>query len=155
MLTSTTPYNRPFGDGLVMKSIGDMQDVERLAAFNGRMFGEGVNGMTSALIRHHTATRPEHWLYVEDVTSGEIVSALGLIPWTWRYEDVMLKVGEMGIVSTQEAYRNRGIVRALTLQHQEMMREEAFDLGVIQGIPYFYRQFFPAQWDPKLGIHVT
>ena len=141
MLTATTPFNRPLDNGLVMKSIVSMQDVERLAAFNGHSFNEGVAGMTSALILHHTETRPEHWLYVEDEASGQIVSSLCLIPWAWRIEDVPLKVGEMGIVSTLEAYRNRGIIRALTARHQETLREEGFDLGAIQGIPYFYRQF--------------
>ncbi len=157
MLTSTTPYNRPLDNGMVMKSIKDMQDVERLAAFNGQSFGEGVAGLTSALIMNHPATHPEHWLYVEDEASGEIVSSLGLIPWVWRYEDVTLKVGEMGIVSTLEAYRNRGLIRALTARHQESMREEAFDLGAIQGIPYFYRQFgyeyavpLEAHWNMQL-----
>ncbi|MEP6988814.1 MAG: GNAT family N-acetyltransferase, partial [Chloroflexota bacterium] len=141
MLLSTKPYNRPFDNGLVMKSIADMQDVERLAAFNGQTFRDSVSEMTSQLILHHPETRLEHWLYVEDEANGSIVSSLGLIPWTWRYEDVLLKVGEMGIVSTLDAYRNRGIVRALTARHQEIMREEGFDLGAIQGIPYFYRQF--------------
>jgi predicted acetyltransferase len=141
LLTSATPYNCPFANSLVIKSIKDMPDVERLAAFNGQSFGEGVAGMTSSLIIHHPQTRPEHWLFVEDEASSDIVSSLGLIPWLWRYEDVMLKVGEMGIVSTREAYRNRGLVRALTARHQETMREEGFDLGAIQGIPYFYRQF--------------
>jgi len=92
-------------------------------------------------VKHHSGSRPEYWLYVEDENSGNIVSSLGLIPWQWRYEDVTLKVGEMGIVSTHETYRNRGLVRALTARHQETMREERFDLGIIQGIPYFYRQF--------------
>ncbi len=141
MLTSTIPFNSPLDNGLVMKSINDEQDAARLAVFNGHSFNQGVAGMTSALIHHHEATRPEHWLYVEDETSGDIVSSLCLIPWTWRIEDVQLKVGEMGIVSTLEKYRNRGLIRALTARHQETMREEGFDLGAIQGIPYFYRQF--------------
>ncbi|MBI1281958.1 MAG: GNAT family N-acetyltransferase [Anaerolineaceae bacterium] len=141
MLTSTTPYNRPLDNGLVMKSINNQQDVERLAAFNGQIFGEGVSGMTSGLILHHPQTRPHHWLFVEDEASSSIVSSLCLIPWQWRYEDVILKAGEMGIVSTLESYRNRGLVRAMTNRHQETLREESFDLGIIQGIPYFYRQF--------------
>ncbi len=141
MLTSTTPYNRPLGNGLVMKSIGGKSDVERIAAFDVQIFGQGVAGFAPALILHHPATRPEHWLYIEDETTQQIVSTLALIPWEWRYEDVTLKSGEVGIVGTLESYRNQGLVRALMARHQELLHEGAFDLSHIQGIGYFYRQF--------------
>lgn len=141
MLTPTTPYNRSLTNDLVIKSICDLHDAERLAAFNGQIFGEIVANLTLSLILHHPSTRPEHWLYVENETSGEIVSSLALIPWQWRYEDVTLKAGEMGIVGTLESYRNRGLVRELVARFKELLREEEFDLSQIQGIPYFYRQF--------------
>lgn len=141
MLTSTTPYSRLLDGGLVMKSVADLHDTERLIAFNGQSFRQGVAEMTRSLILHHPATRPEHWLYVEDELSGQIVSSLCIIPWSWRYEDVTLKSGEMGIVSTLESYRNRGIIRALVERFKALLREEEFDLSHIQGIPYFYRQF--------------
>jgi len=97
--------------------------------------------MTRSLILHHPLTRPEHWLYVEDESTQQIVSSLALIPWQWRCEDVALKAGEMGIVGTLEAYRNRGLVRELIVRFKELLREGEFDLSHIQGIPYFYRQF--------------
>ncbi len=141
MLTSTTPYNRSLGDGLFLKSVCDHSDVERIAFFNTQVFGPHEAEFGSALILHHPATRPEHWLYVEDEASKQIVSSLCLIPWTWRYEDVTLKSGEVGIVGTLESHRNKGLVRALMARHRELLREGEFDLSHIQGIPYFYRQF--------------
>ncbi len=140
MLTSTTPYNRPLGDGLVMKSIADQTDVERLAAFNTQVFDKSTAEFATALIVHHPMTRPEHWLSIED-ENGHIVSSLCLIPWEWRYEDVTLKSGEVGIVGTLESHRNKGLVRLLMARHRELLREGEFDLSHIQGIPYFYRQF--------------
>jgi Acetyltransferase (GNAT) domain len=141
LLTSTTLYSRALPNGLVLKSIRDLADVERLAAFNGQIHGEEVIEMTRSLILHHPMTRPEHWLYIEDESNSQIVSSLALIPWEWRYEDVTLKAGEMGIVGTLESYRNRGLVRELIVRFKELLRDEAFDLSHIQGIPYFYRQF--------------
>ncbi len=141
MLTSTTPYNRPLGDGLFLKSVCDHNDVERIAALNRQVFGPHEAEFGSALILHHPATRPEHWLYIEDETSKQVVSSLVLIPWDWRYEDVSLKSGEVGIVATLESYRNKGLVRSLMARHRELLREGEFDLSHIQGIPYFYRQF--------------
>ncbi len=141
MLTSTTPYSRPLGNGLILKSVGNEHDVERVAAFAGQIFGEGVAGLSRSLILHHPHTRPDHWLFVEDENAGQVVSSLVLIPWQWCYEDVTLKSGEVGIVATLEAYRKRGLIRAQFVRHRELLREGEYDLSHIQGIPYFYRQF--------------
>jgi hypothetical protein len=141
LLTPTTPYRRELRDRLVLRSISGPEDVERLAAFQGLIHGQGVTDMTRELILNHPDTRPEYWLYVEDERVGEIVSSICLIPWTLQYEDVPLRAGEMGIVATLEAYRHRGLVRAQAARHAELLQEGGFDLSHIQGIPYFYRQF--------------
>ncbi|MBZ0291895.1 MAG: GNAT family N-acetyltransferase [Anaerolineae bacterium] len=141
MLNSATPYSRPLDNGLILKSIADAQDAERIVAFNGHIFGDGVAAMTRSLIFHHPASKPEYWLFIEDETTGQVVSSLALIPWQWRYEDITLKAGEMAIVGTLEAYRNRGLIRAQVAHFQELLRDDEFDLSQIQGIPYFYRQF--------------
>jgi hypothetical protein len=47
----------------------------------------------------------------------------------------------MGIVGTSQAYRRRGLIRALVERFKELLREGGYDLSQIQGIPYFYRQF--------------
>jgi hypothetical protein len=142
----------------VLKSLCDGQDAERLAAFNGQIFGPMVTEMTRSLVYHHPATRPEHWLFVEDEASRQIVSSLCLIPWQWRYEDVTLRAGEVGIVSTLDSYRNRGLIRAQMARHKELLHEGHFDLSHIQGIPYFYRQFdyeyaMPLEPGWNIGLH--
>lgn len=141
MLTPTTAFTRPLDNGLILKSIRDKEDAERLALFNGQIFGAGVAEMTRSLIFNHPHTRLEHWLYIEEAASRQIVSALSLIPWVWRYEDVLLKSGELGVVGTLEAYRKRGLIRTLVSRHKELLREGEYDLSNIQGNPYFYRQF--------------
>jgi len=141
VLTPTTAFNRPVGNGLILKSIYDSDDMERVAALNSQVFGPVVGEMTRALVTYHPHTRPEHWLFVEDEATCQAVSALCLIPWQWHYEDVTLKSGEMAIVATLEPYRHRGLIRAQASRHKELLREGGFDLSHIQGIPYFYRQF--------------
>jgi predicted acetyltransferase len=141
MLVPSTPYQKELTDGLVIRSVADEADVERLAAFNGTVHGAGVAGMTRELILNHPDTRPEHWLYVEDHKTEEIVSSLCLIPWTLHYSEVSLQAGEMGIVGTREDYRHRGLVRAQVARHAELLQAGGYHLSHIQGIPYFYRQF--------------
>ena len=139
MFTSTTPYVESLGNNLVLKSVSTEDEIVRLGAFNERIHGEGLDAMTQQLIRNHPLTHPDHWLFIEEETSRKIVSALCLIPWTWQYEDVALKAGEMGIVGTLEEYRNRGLIRALDKRFKTMLKEGGFHLSHIQGIPYFYR----------------
>ena len=141
LLTPTLSFSKSLGDGLALKSVAGERDVERVAALNRAIHGEGVAAMAGELLLHHPHTRPEHWLFVEDEGSGQVVSSLCLIPWTWQYEGVTLRAGEMGLVGTLEAYRHRGLVRAQAARHAELLEEGGYDLSHIQGIPYFYRQF--------------
>jgi hypothetical protein len=98
--------------------------------------------MSRVLMRDHPyAGAPERWLYVEDTGPRRIVAGLCLIPWNLRYAGVTLRSGEMGIVGTEEAYRRRGLIRALNGRFDALLRAGGFDLSHIQGIGYFYRQF--------------
>jgi len=141
VFTATAPYRRELADGLVLRSLADNDDLDRVAAFNGAVHGPEVAAMTRELVMHHPSTRPEHWLFVEDIATRQVVSSICLIPWTWRYEDVELKAGEMAIVGTLEGYRRRGLIRAQVSRHAEQLHEGGYDLSHIQGIPYFYLQF--------------
>jgi hypothetical protein len=78
---------------------------------------------------------------VEDAATGEVVSSLVLLPWTLRYGGVPLPVGEMGMVGTLESHRGQGLVRIQTEYFMQRLRERGCLLSLIQGIPYFYRQF--------------
>jgi predicted N-acetyltransferase YhbS len=135
------PYRQPLADGLVLRTAADERDVERVAAFNGTIHGPGVASMTRNLLIHHPHTRGSDLIYVEAGRSGQVVSSLCLIPWTWRYEGVDLPAGEMGIVGTLEEYRHRGLIRAQVDVFKRRLRERGCLLSQIQGIPYFYRQF--------------
>lgn len=136
-----TPYSKSLGQGLSLKSVSTLEEVERLAAFNGHIHGSGVKVMTENLILHHPHSRPEHWLFVEEDTTRRVVSSICLIPWRWCYGGVELRSGEMGVCGTLEEFRNRGLVRALMIRHKELLAEGEYHFSHIQGIAYFYRQF--------------
>ncbi len=141
MFSPAQSYSRPLGDGLVLRSLASPADVERLATFNAAVHkDEHAASLTRGLALHHPDSRPEHWLIIEDAATGQIVSSLCLIPWTWRYADVTLRSAEMGIVGTEQGYRRRGLVRALDQRFKTLLDEGGFHLSHIQGIPYFYRQ---------------
>ena len=142
MLTASEQYRIDLGDDFELKSVSGPGDVERLATFNALVHkDEHVGTLSRSLLLRHPDTRNEHWLYVEEKSSGKIVSSIALIPWRIRYEQVRLKAGEMGIVGTLEEYRHKGLVRELNRVFSGVLSTLDFDLSHIQGIPYFYRQF--------------
>lgn len=133
---------QPLGDQLELRSAQSDEEIERVAAFHGGIHGPGVVDLARALMRDHPQTsRPDHWLYVADTAADQVVAGLCLLPWELRYGPVTLRVGEMGIVSTAEAYRKRGLIRAMNARFRELLRAGGYDISIIQGIPYFYRQF--------------
>lgn len=136
-----TSYRQPLGDGLVLHIAADERDVERVAEFNGTIHEPANASMTRHLFFRHPNTQWEDLIFVEDEGSGQVVSSLCLIPWTWRYETVSIPAGEMGIVGTLAAYRRRGLIRAQVDTFKRRLRERGCVLSHIQGIPYYYRQF--------------
>jgi predicted acetyltransferase len=129
-------------NGLILRTARDEQDVERVAACAKAIFeGEMVDTLTRGLFLHHPDTSLDDLIFVEEEKSGKVVSTLCLIPWTWRYEDVEIPAGEMGIVGTLEEYRNRGLIRKQVALFKQRLRERGCLLSQIQGIPYYYRQF--------------
>jgi len=134
-------YQQRLADGLVLRTAADARDVERVAAFDGAIHGAGVTSMTRNLFVHHPNTHASDLIFCEDERSGEVVSSLCLIPWTWRYEGVEIPAGEMGIVGTLEPYRRRGLIRAQVDVFKRRLRERGCLLSQIQGIAYYYRQF--------------
>ncbi len=128
-------------NGLVLRTAAGPQDIERAAVFNGLIHGPELEPTIRDLMTHYPGIDGRDLVLVEDVSTGQIVSSLLLIPWTLSYEGVALPVGEMGMVGTLEAYRRRGLVRAQDAYFKRRLRERGCLLSLIQGIPYFYRQF--------------
>ncbi|HEX8221360.1 MAG TPA: GNAT family N-acetyltransferase [Chloroflexia bacterium] len=137
------------GDGLVMRKARP-SDRERLAEFHANNLldigetgpNEGLYAwMLDLMSGGHPTFRPGDFILVEDTAAGKIASSIGLISQIWTYEGVPFKFGQPEIVSTDPAYRRRGLVRA---QFDEVHRWSAHRGELVQGItgiPWYYRQF--------------
>lgn len=137
------------GGGLIMRKARP-EDRERLAEFHGKTLLDigqtdpDINLQTwvsDLMSGEHPTFRPGDFLLVEDTKAGKIVSSVGHISQIWTYEGVPFKFGQPEIVSTDPAYRNRGLVRA---QFNEVHNWSAARGELVQGItgiPWYYRQF--------------
>ena len=105
------------------------------AAFN----DEDVASIVRRFVEKHPGmTQGDYFM----VKHGEkAVAGLVLIPQRWSIDGVELKVAEMGCVGTDPAYRRKRLQYILNEKFDEYARENGYDLCVLAGIPYFYRQF--------------
>ena len=137
------------GDGLVLRCAGK-EDAQALADFNARQqsdYGpdqpdERVGAWTYDLMtKPHPTFQPSECTIVEETSSGKIISTMNLIPQTWTYGGIPIKVGRPELVATQMEYRHRGLVRLQFKVIHRWSTEHGEMLQFITGIPYYYRQF--------------
>ncbi len=99
----------------------------------------GVARLAKNLIDNHPKMSLNNFYVIKE--KGRMVSTLCLIPALWSMGGVKLKVAEMGIVGTLSECRCRGLVRLLVNEYHKDVQKRGYDLSVIEGISYFYRQF--------------
>ncbi len=119
----------------------DTDDVDRIATLNGAIHGPGLAALTRIQAEHLPGIEFADQFFVAEKASGAVVSALCLAPWTLKVGPAQLPIGEMSLVGTAEPYRRRGLVRAQVQQFKRRLAARGCLLSLIQGIPYYYRQF--------------
>lgn len=141
----TGPTYIDLGDGLVLRSVQSQADAERYAAFNTEYVSD-IQGLTCAkLLAHHPTMRWDDFFFVEEAATALMVSCICLIPWRCQLGEgataVELQVAMLEMVVTHPDYRHRGLVRKQIEHFQRCAATQGFDLCIIEGIPYYYRQY--------------
>lgn len=116
-------------------------DVEQYLELIRKIWSDevGVDRLAKKLIDYHHGMTLNHFFVAKH--RGKMVSTLNLIPVTWSIGGIRLKVAEMGHVGTLPEYRGKGLIRRLVDEYHKQVRKQEYDISVIEGIPYFYRQF--------------
>lgn len=124
-----------------VKRLETETDVEKYLELIRKIWGAdaGVDKLAKKLIDYHPGMTLGNFFVT--VHKRMMVSTLNLIPVTWRIGGIPFRVAEMGHVATLPEYRGRGLVRMLVEEFHREVENQGFDLAVIEGIPYFYRQF--------------
>lgn len=147
-MTDTFGLPRELDDGLMLRW-ATVDDVEELANFNAAIHGrpdepnEAARHWTRDMMsgRHPTTRAGDFTVVVDQNAGGKIVSSMNLISQTWTYDGLPFPVGRPELVSTDPAYRRRGLVR----EQFEVIHAKSAARGelitAITGIPWYYRQF--------------
>jgi predicted N-acetyltransferase YhbS len=117
------------------------EDIEQNIDIQRKVFGpgSGVDLLVKKLVYNHPRMTLKNHFVIKH--HGKTVATLNLIPSEWSIGGILLKVAEMGNVATLPEYRNRGLIRTLVNEYHKEVVNQGYDLSVIEGIPYFYRQF--------------
>lgn len=137
----TSPTRIALGDGLVLRSVQSQEDADRYAAFNTEIVSALQGVACAKLLSHHPTMRWDDFFFVEDEQTHTLVSCICLIPWRVRFGGIDLRVAMLEMVVTHPAYRHRGLVRRQIDHFHQIALAENFDLCIIEGIPYYYRQY--------------
>lgn len=117
------------------------EDIEQNLELMREAFGpdDGADVVVRKLVDHHSRMTPkDHFVFKH---RGIMVASLNLIPEKWSIGGIPLKVAEMGCVCTLPEYRHRGLIRRLVNVFHKRVADLGYDLSILEGIPYFYRQF--------------
>jgi predicted N-acetyltransferase YhbS len=134
-------YEQKIDDDLILRTLRDEADRQAFVAFNARFNNPGEGATCDCLLHHHPSMTLDDFWVVEAAGSGEIVSTSCLIPWTVRFAGVELRVAQLEMVLTHPAYRGRGLVRTQMKNFERTVQARGFDLSIIWGIPFYYRQY--------------
>ena len=137
---TTTPLSVPLKDDLTVRTLRSPEDLPRITRLMDDVFGSEMGRLAARMYPVYPGMEPADIFFVEN-EAGDAVSTLSLVPWMVRYGAATLPIGEMAIVCTDAAYRKRGLVAAQVKYFKQRLAQRGCLLSVIQGIPYFYRQF--------------
>ena len=125
--------------GFSLRPVASEDDALRYAELNQAVAREGEIALR--LIRHRPdGDRGDFVMAVEDA-SGRVVSTTCLLRWHLSLQGVKLRAAMLEMVVTDPAFRRHGLVREQIDAFHDRARADGADLCIIQGIPYYYRQF--------------
>lgn len=91
-------------------------------------------------VRIERTAKGKSWFF-ELFYEGKPVSRLWVHDLDIRFGDAVVRMGGIGGVKTEEAYRRRGFARRLLESANDYMREAGFDIAGLFGIPNFYERW--------------
>lgn len=150
-MTLHSLYRRDVGGGLVLRW-STAEDTERIATLLGTVYRQkandppnsnAMNNVRGMMNGDYPLMGPHDFGLIEDTSreGNPVVATTCLWRHSWTYEGISFGVGRPEMVATDEAYRHRGLVRALFEMVHARSEAEGDLVQAITGIRYFYRQF--------------
>jgi GNAT superfamily N-acetyltransferase len=126
---------------LVLRSVKGEADVAGFANMNAACNNAFEGATCACLMKHFPGSSYSNYYIVEDTDAGRIAATSCLIPWEISFDGVNLRAAMLEMVLSHPDYRRQGLIRKLIGHFHEESAAGNYDLNIITGIPYYYRQF--------------
>lgn len=134
-------FEQKLDKGLLFRNVRNDQDIERFAAFSAEI-NNRMEGLTcECILKYFPRTENDNFQIIENPETGGIVSTTCVMPWRVNFRGVSLEAAMPEMIVTRPSHRKMGLIRIQMNRLAETMKERKFDLGILWGIPYYYRQF--------------
>jgi hypothetical protein len=130
-------------DGLVLRQ-ATLADIEEAAEFIERIHSSQSLGVSirDLMCGDHPTTSASDFVLITDSRANQrIVAMAGLLSQTWAYDGIPFDIGNPEFVSTDPAYRRRGLMRTVMDGLHAVSAVRGHLLQALQGLRWFYRQF--------------
>ncbi|MCU0482244.1 MAG: GNAT family N-acetyltransferase [Anaerolineae bacterium] len=128
-------------DGFILRS-ATQSDIHAIADLNSLVHeNEGLGiWLEDAMSSRHPSMDASQVLVIT-TPDDEIISTLAFIPQTWRYEGIILPVGQLEAITTHENYRRHGFSRKLIETAHQLSYKQGNLIHAVVGIPSYYRRY--------------
>ncbi len=127
---------------LVVRSVVNDEELRQANELMAKTQGESCTGAQAWLTsfgEEYPGFRREHTRIA--LYCGHVVAALRLTTDTIRIGEARLKMGGLGWVSTDKAWRRRGIVGRVVTDTMHYMQEQKYHVCMLFGVREFYRRW--------------
>ena len=126
---------------LVLRSVRDEDDIQRFGAVLSRRLNI-VEGLTAdCLLRFHPERKLDEFQIVQNTATGEVVSTSCFFPWRLSFAGTQLNAVQLEMIFTHPEYRKKGLVRRQIQRLHQIVEDRGYDILLLWGIPFYYRQF--------------
>ena len=128
-------------NGLIMRNVRNEEDRRKFVRFH-TVFNNASEGATCDILLHeHKAMASEDFFLIEDTATGDFLATVCLIPWEISFDGTELRAAMLEMVLSHPQHRKLGLIRKLILHFQSVVEQRGYDISIITGIPYYYRQY--------------
>jgi len=122
-----------------VRSIHNDQEFNQVMRILDRAFPVGKSFFMDRLSNDSTYDTSTTWIAKQD---DAVTSTIQVFPVCCRLENALIKIGGIGSVATDEAYRGQGHCQQILKQASSWMVEEQYDLSLLYAvITPFYEKF--------------
>ncbi len=125
---------------VVLRILKD-SDIEDLLEFVKKVNGEEVAPVVKRLLKYYPNFPLSDNFIIYNTRSNKILAYLCLLRGHLVLNGTRVPFGQMEIVGTDPEHRHKGYIRKLNEAFEKRALEYDLPVLIIEGIPYFYRQF--------------